>query len=611
VTRYPGLARQAGWAVRRPRAAIDLVRDRPMWLAMVVARGLPRPIREMMARPVTVVTGRITMRPGDHPVAGPVLLTALASLDRPRAVAAAAERIGRTASPATAARLARIALAVDDPALADRLLDPHRAMLDTDPSADGLRGEVALRMGRYREAARRLERASRRRPHDPGLRRAADRAAGELALLDPAWRPGLPVRPAPRAWQPQRGRVFHVLTNSMPYRPAGYAVRSAQVARCQQDVGLEPVMITRAGFPGAEGATRAAAIDVLDGVAYHRIRPDLGPGLPIDRIATETAAGIERLVAELRPALLAPTSNYVNAQVALAVGERLGLPVTYEVRGFLEETWRSRMGDAIVDGDRYRLAREIETDCMRRASAVITLSETMRDDILARGGIDPDQVLVIPNAVDVRRFVPGPRDEALGSALGIGRDELVIGYITSLTTYEGIGYLIDAVANLHRRGRSVRLLLVGDGDARADLEARAGRAGLLGPNPVAIFTGRVPYPDIQRYYRLIDIFVVPRTLDRVSQLVTPLKPYEAMSMARPVVVSAVPALLEMIRDGETGRSFRPEDVGDLAAVIESLIDDPAERDRIGRAAREWVSAERSWSANGQRYLALYRRLGVA
>jgi glycosyltransferase involved in cell wall biosynthesis len=197
----------------------------------------------------------------------------------------------------------------------------------------------------------------------------------------------------------------------------------------------------------------------------------------------------------------------------------------------------------------------------------------------------------------------------LAAALGIADDEPVVGYISTFTAYEGIEYLIQAIAILVSRGRRVRLLLVGDGEARSSLEAAVRDAGL--DDGVVIFTGRVPYGDIARYYRTIDVFVVPRTSDRVSQLVTPLKPFEAMAMEKAVVVSAVDALLEIIEDGVTGRSFLAEDPASLADTIEPLLDDPGTREALGRAARAWVAEHRTWRQNGLRYLELYRRLGVA
>ena len=216
------------------------------------------------------------------------------------------------------------------------------------------------------------------------------------------------------------------------------------------------------------------------------------------------------------------------------------------------------MGGAAEGGERYHAARAVETECMRRAAGIVTLSETMRADILGRGGISPDVVTVVPNAVDIAGFTPGPRDEALAHTLGIDPDETVIGYISSFTSYEGIVYLIEAAALLRERGRRIKLLLVGDGEDRANLEAAAERTGLTASGGV-VFTGRVPHREIARYYRTIDVFVVPRTNDRVSQLVTPLKPYEAMAMEKALVVSAVGALLEIVDEGITARTFTPED----------------------------------------------------
>jgi glycosyltransferase involved in cell wall biosynthesis len=359
-----------------------------------------------------------------------------------------------------------------------------------------------------------------------------------------------------------------------------------------------------------EGIAGAPRREVVDGVTYHRLRPDLEPGLPVDRIATETARALVPLITSLRPALLQPTTNYVNAQVALDLGDRFAIPVVYEVRGFLEESWLSRMGDAVEAGDRYLAARTVETACMRRAAAIVTLSETMRADILGRGEISPDRVTVIPNAVDLDRFSPGPRDEALARTLGIEPDEAVVGYISSFTAYEGIGYLLEAVALLRQRGCRVRLLLVGDGEDRARLDGIAENLGLVADGGV-IFTGRVRHDEVERYYRTIDVFVVPRTRDRVSQLVTPLKPYEAMAMEKALVVSDVAALLEIVQDGITGRAFHAEDPVDLADVIQPLLDDAQARARLGAAARDWVAGNRTWAHNGRRYLDLYQRLGVA
>jgi glycosyltransferase involved in cell wall biosynthesis len=232
----------------------------------------------------------------------------------------------------------------------------------------------------------------------------------------------------------------------------------------------------------------------------------------------------------------------------------------------------------------------------------VTLAEVMRRELVARGA-EPDRITVVPNAVDESAFPPLERDDALAERLGISASERVVGYISSLSTYEGVEHLIDAAALLREGGWPVRCLVVGDGEAREALEAR---------DPgFAIFTGRVPHAEIQSYYSLIDVFVVPRTAERVSQLVTPLKPYEAMATGRALVVSRVPALTEMIVEGVSGLTFTPEDPHDLARVIETLLEQPTRRAELAASAREWVLENRTWSRNGAAYLDLYRSLGAA
>jgi glycosyltransferase involved in cell wall biosynthesis len=224
-------------------------------------------------------------------------------------------------------------------------------------------------------------------------------------------------------------------------------------------------------------------------------------------------------------------------------------------------------------------------------------------------GIDPDRVTVVPNAVDVDRFTPRERDARLAARLGLPADVPVLGYVSTLNGYEGIRYLIEAGAMLRDRGRDVRMLLVGEGEERSALEAHARGLGLA--DGTVVFTGRVPHDEVLDYYSLIDVFVVPRTADRVSRLVTPLKPYEAMAMQLPLVVSGVDALREIVAQGETGFVFEPESAVSLADTVEPLLDDPEARARVGRQAREWVATKRTWRHNAATYVELYRRLGAA
>lgn len=393
-------------------------------------------------------------------------------------------------------------------------------------------------------------------------------------------------------------RVLHFVTNALPRTNAGYTVRTHRIALAQRRLGLEPQVVTRLGYPLAQGIRDARPRVEVEGVAYHRLLswlPPKGAAASVAK-AAELAAP---LVAEVRPGVLHAASNHLNAAVALEVGRRHGIPVVYEVRGFLEDSWLSRDPAHRPDQDFYRLTRELETRRMAEADAVVTLGQAMRAEIASRG-VDPAKIFVVPNGVDEDFLTPLPgRDEAR-ARLGIAPEEFVAGLTSSFYGYEGIDTLIDAAAILRDRGVDITLLLVGDGPERAALEARAHEHGTK-----VIFTGRVPMSSVRTFHAALDVFAVPRRADRVCQLVTPLKPIEAMAGGIPVIASDVKALREIVEPGVTGTLTLPEEPEAWANSLEQLIYSPEGRRKFGQAAREWVRAERTWDAVASRYPEAY------
>jgi glycosyltransferase involved in cell wall biosynthesis len=153
----------------------------------------------------------------------------------------------------------------------------------------------------------------------------------------------------------------------------------------------------------------------------------------------------------------------------------------------------------------------------------------------------------------------------------------------------------------------VRALIVGDGPERAALQRQAAGLGL---GEAAIFTGRVPAAKVREFHALLDVFAVPRTRDRVCQLVTPLKPVEAMASGLCVVTSDVRALAEIIKPDITGALTVPQDPAALADSLELLVCSPDIRRKLGDNAREWVARDRTWTHNAARYRDAYARLGA-
>ncbi len=422
---------------------------------------------------------------------------------------------------------------------------------------------------------------------------------------------GRPPVPAGERWRvagdpgsPGAGlRVLHLVTNALPSTNAGYTQRTHKIAVAQREAGMDVHVVTRAGFPLTKGVRDARTLVRLDGVTYHRLIPWTAPA----DAAEELAVGVSMastLVEALRPDVLHAASNHHNARLALELGRRHGLPVVYEARGFLEESWLSRDPSRSVEDAFYQAERANETACMLAADLVVTLGETMRADIEARG-VARERLLVVPNAVEASFLDPLPSGAQVREGLGIGAEEFVVGTTTSFFGYEGLEVLVDAVALMRERGEKVHALLVGDGPELPVLRDRARSLGLDG---AVHFPGRVPADRVRAHHAALDVFAVPRRDERVCRLVTPLKPVEAMAGGLPVVASDLPALREIVEPGVTGELIPAGESAGLADALTKLAYSRERRISYGRAGRSKVGADRTWTEAAYRYNQAYRVL---
>jgi glycosyltransferase involved in cell wall biosynthesis/predicted glycoside hydrolase/deacetylase ChbG (UPF0249 family) len=485
------------------------------------------------------------------------------------------------------------------------LTDSAARQVDPGRTRDHQRGATAATLwerGHLLAACQEMDAVLAEGTPDASLLHWRDLADADVRVLSGAWSGAI----AARSVSPIQGRILHVVGASLPFGASGYSLRTAYVTQAQQGVGLDPHVVTPLGYPDGRSVPPAGSDEPVGGVPHYRLPTADGIPERLDARLSLTVRLVADLAERLRPAAIHAASDYQNALVALEVGHALDVPVIYEVRGFWEETQCAIRGAQWRSSDEYRWRRDREIDCCHAVDQVVTLGERMRDELVSRG-VPSDKITIVPNGVDVDRFVPLPRDADCAASLGIDADQVVIGYVSSLSTYEGVQYLVQAIADLLHRGLDVRGVIVGDGAERERLVQYATSLGIA--DRVA-FTGRVPHEDVLRYYSLIDIFVVPRTADRVCGLVTPLKPYEAMAAARAVVVSRVDALTEIVQNGMTGLVFEPENAEDLANVLESLVLDDARRDALGQAARQWACEHRSWRLIGEKYRQLYELMGV-
>lgn len=402
-------------------------------------------------------------------------------------------------------------------------------------------------------------------------------------------------------------RVLHVLDHSIPLH-SGYTFRTAALLREQRRLGWQTFHLTSPKHAAAAGAAAPQDEEDVDGLHFYRTPPSRSPlaRLPVlDQwaLVQATAQRLRAVARQVRPQVIHAHSPVLNALPALEVGRELGIPVVYEVRAFWEDAAVDH-GTTTEGSLRYRLTRALETHALRRVDHVFTICEGLRSDIVGRG-IPSARVTVIPNAVDIEAFDPGGQpDEALKARLGLA-GATVVGFIGSFYAYEGLDLLLDALPALLQRRPEVRVLLVGGGPQDAALKAQAQRLGVADK---VVFTGRVPHAEVQRYYDLVDVLAYPRHSMRLTELVTPLKPLEAMAQGRLLVASDVGGHQELIRHGETGWLFKAGQADALTQAINELLQ---RRDRwpaMRAAGRQFVEGERNWAASAAHYQSVFDRL---
>jgi PEP-CTERM/exosortase A-associated glycosyltransferase len=399
-------------------------------------------------------------------------------------------------------------------------------------------------------------------------------------------------------------RILHVLDHSLPAH-SGYTFRTRALMKAQAAKGWEVAGVTGVRHP-EPGQAKGDGGETVDGLTFYRTPPiaSLPPPIREWREIGALAKRVEALASEWKPDVLHAHSPVLDGLAALRVGKKLGIPVIYEIRAFWEDASVGN-GTGREGSLRYWLTKKLETHAVKSADAVAVICEGLRGDLIARG-IDADKITVSPNGVDLELFGdPPPRDDALADTLGLAADDAVIGYIGSFYDYEGIDDLIAAMPALVAAQPNARLLLVGGGPREAALKAQAAAS----PAATHIhFVGRVPHQEVERYYSLIDILAYPRKKMRLTDLVTPLKPLEAMAQGKLVAASDVGGHRELIEDGATGTLFAPDDPAAIAAALAKLLENRGMWPERRRTARILVESHRNWSSNILRYEPVYQRL---
>jgi PEP-CTERM/exosortase A-associated glycosyltransferase len=393
-------------------------------------------------------------------------------------------------------------------------------------------------------------------------------------------------------------RILHVLDHSLPEQ-SGYSFRSHAILLEQRNLGWEIVAVTSP----KQGRT-AARLEAVDGVDYHRTGEASGwlgrlPAFDQLEVIRQLRRRLKELIVATRPDLVQAHSPSLNALAALG----LGPPLVYELRSSWEDAAVSS-GTTREGSLRYRASRALETYVLHRADAITTICNGLRNDVISRG-IRADHITVVPNAVDAGGLT---RRLAVSSNLRARfnlEKRFVLGFIGSFFAWEGLPLLVDTLPRILAARPDVRLLLVGTGVDEPAIRARVLHHGL---DEIVILAGRLQHEEVTAAYDAVDILVYPRTPMRLTELVTPLKPLEAMALGKALIASDVGGHRELIDDGVTGVLFRAGDSAALAAAVLRLAADGALRRALEVAGPRFVREQRTWAQVVPRYAPVYRSL---
>lgn len=406
----------------------------------------------------------------------------------------------------------------------------------------------------------------------------------------------------------RKDHVFYLLHNSLPHHSAGYATRTHGLLSELNRIGWDVDGVTRLGYPydmpGMAELPDVSLHDVIGAVDYRRliVSRDIEKKNPLYYYTERYSKALLELARQRRPAIIHAASNHWNGLTAVTTARQLGLPSIYEVRGLWEITRASR-NPGWAQSAKFHYFARMEADAAKGASRVFTITEALRAELITRG-VDENKIQIVPNGVDTSRFVPIPRDEELASQLGV-TGKTVIGYVGSILDYEGIELLLQAAQRLNRTRTDFHILIVGDGSELQRLRSYTQQINL---EHAVTFTGRIPHAAVERYYSLINITPFPRLPLPVCEIVSPLKPFEAMAMGKAVVASDVAALREIVTPGVTGELHEKGDADSLVEQLSKLLDNPVHVETIGNQAREWVVENRDWKHLAKSISRVYEEL---
>lgn len=404
----------------------------------------------------------------------------------------------------------------------------------------------------------------------------------------------------------EHGRIMYCAHSTPVFNSNGYSTRTRGLVQGLSGAGLDIAVVARPGYPWDSKADVPKPIEErysesLDGIDYIHIP---GGNLNRDGLDTYMMQAADAFVREARlqrPSIIQSASNFRTALPALIASRRLGIPFVYEVRGLWELTEASAK-PGFESTERFDAMKTLESLVAMEADHVFAITDQVLEELVRRG-VPRSKISVLPNAVNPRKFLPIPVDQAFAKDKGIALTSPIIGFAGSMVEYEGLDVLLDACQILEENGVEHQVVLAGSGAVESELRKKTADLGLKNVK----FLGRLPQDEMVRLQSIFDIVVCPRKSQVITELVSPLKPLEAFACQTVVVLSDVAPHKDLAGENRAVL-FRSEDPRSLAKKLERLLSSADLRAQYGREGRLWTVRERNWDSLGRRASDIYRKV---
>ncbi len=407
-------------------------------------------------------------------------------------------------------------------------------------------------------------------------------------------------------------KILHIIPKPT-YLNSGSGIRSKNILNHQKTFA-KPVAIVSPMFNPEDFPSKNPI--VIDGIKYYhylekRIFVKKLYDLRVTRVLTtflnrrEFPKYIYEIAKKEKPNIIHSTSPYTNGLPALSVAKIFNIPFVYEIRGLsdyiIESPAKANRNDIRIT---YR--KRLENYILRAADSIITLSKASKEDICKRG-IKADKIFIVPNGIN-RDFLDYTKSDIsdLLNKYKITNNKIKIGFIGSLKAVEDVITILDAIYILKKQQiNNISLIIIGEGPMFSYFNKHTKNIGI---QEMVRFIGQVPHSEIRKYYSMLDIFVIPRVRNKMTETISPLKIIEAMGIGIPVVGSDVGGITEIINDEVNGFLFKSQNPEDLAKVLKKLINNRGLRKKVASRAKNWVKENRTWKKSIEIYQKVYRNL---